>query len=267
MNTTRRQKPHKHQKLMGVKPNDGFGGADLRAPKSKVPPAKKPPVKSRGDFEVNHKQAGSIGTTEERILALVDRDSSFTTVMSKNGSETVTKNEHEVISCYKTEDGTEDTKEDKPCAQVDKRVIVQLVTFKGKVRRESLIERTETFTVAGPDEDTPEEPIRPEPEEPMNDNKTADEESNHLSESSIEETEKQQEKTENPDSKTGDGSSQTGIREAVSVEMLESVLEVRQKELSKEAEESKPKSAKKAKISKENFELDTVQIVVEKYYN
>jgi len=49
MNTTRRQKPHKHQKLMGVKPNDGFGGADLRAPKSKVLQAKKPPVKSRGD--------------------------------------------------------------------------------------------------------------------------------------------------------------------------------------------------------------------------
>ncbi len=36
MNTTRRQKPHKHQKLMGVKPNDGFQSSTSQKASSQI---------------------------------------------------------------------------------------------------------------------------------------------------------------------------------------------------------------------------------------
>ena len=211
----KRRDPPKEQRLLGVKIGDGFGSTSLRAPKA--PRAKKPSVVPKGDSEVNPKPSEG-PEAEKRMLALIDRSCDNSIVKSKDGSETVTKDHHEVISFYKTEDGTEDTKEDKPTVQVDKRQIENVVNFKDK-SSESLMERKVTFFVARPEE-------KIEAEDPMQEE--ADDPTRHESD------------------EAGAGaittavvepvhSSESRIREVVSVKVLESVLEIRQEEPSKDA--------------------------------
>jgi hypothetical protein len=223
-----RQGPAKHPKLLGVKVGDGFGSTSLRAPKSKTPSPNQ--VLSKGDVELNNK-----------LLMTLQRSLENTITISKTGSKISKKDNHEVISCYETKDGTENTKEDNPVVHVDRRQVEQVADFEGN-NSESLIERKVTFTVHHlEDTSQAESPISVakqlselKAEEPSQNDERLGSADGAASTTAIVE----------PNRSTG-LKEKASISESVTVEILESVLCIRQKEPNREAQKLQEKPGEK----------------------
>ena len=214
-----RQNSPKHQKLLGVKVGDGFGSTSLRAPKSGTIPAKRGSIPSKGDSSSKSEESPAIQKT---MLMLVNRKFDSSVTISKAGTKTDTKDDHEVISCY----NTEGTKEDNTILVVDKRRIEQVAKFTDNTS-ESLIERKEIFSVRPAEVTSPAE----EPIPAQNQNLFEAEEPMHIQ----------------SDPKTDKAVVESGIRETLSAEISETVLEIKQKnrELSSDDQKLQEKPAEK----------------------